>query len=151
MPEIPLLKIVRLRPDQDADIPIPRYMTPGSAGMDLCAAVNEDTVIEPGDIFLVPTGFAMAIPQGYEGEIRPRSGLAVKFGITLINSPGTVDADYREEVKVAIINLGKAPFVLKRGDRVAQMLIKKVYQVTIDEVEKLSKTERTGGFGHTGI
>jgi len=151
MIERPLLKIVRLRPEKDADIPIPRYMTPGSAGMDLCAAVMGDMIIQPGDIFLVPTGFAMAIPQGYEGEIRPRSGLAVKFGITLINSPGTVDADYREEVKVAIINLGREPFVLKRGDRVAQMLIKKVYQATIDEVEKLSKTERTGGFGHTGI
>lgn len=151
MIERPLLKIVRLRPEKDADIPIPRYMTPDSAGMDLCAAVMGDMIIQPGDIFLVPTGFAMAIPQGYEGEIRPRSGLAVKFGITLINSPGTVDADYREEVKVAIINLGREPFVLKRGDRVAQMLIKKVYQATIDEVEKLSKTERTGGFGHTGI
>lgn len=151
MIERPLLKIVRLRPEKDADIPIPRYMTPGSAGMDLCAAVMGDMIIQPGDIFLVPTGFAMAIPQGYEGEIRPRSGLAVKFGITLINSPGTVDADYREEVKVAIINLGREPFVLKRGDRVAQMLIKKVYHATIDEVEKLSKTERTGGFGHTGI
>lgn len=151
MKEKPLLKIVRLRPDEDSDISIPRYMTPESAGMDLCAAVTEDTVINPGDILLVPTGFAMAIPSGYEGEIRPRSGLAVKFGITLINSPGTVDADYRDEVKVAIINLGREPFVLKRGDRIAQMLIKKVYQASVSEVQELSKTERTGGFGHTGI
>lgn len=151
MTEKPLLKIFRLRPDQDADISIPRYMTPDSAGMDLCAAVTKDTVIQPMDISLIPTGFAMAIPTGYEGEIRPRSGLAVKFGITLINSPGTVDADYRDEVKVAIINLGKEPFTIKRGDRIAQMLIKKVYQPTVIEVEELSKTERNGGFGHTGI
>lgn len=151
MTENPILKIVRLRPDEDNDILIPRYMTPDSAGMDLCAAVTEDTVIRPGDILLVPTGFAMAIPSGYEGEIRPRSGLAVKFGITLVNSPGTIDADYRDEVKVALINLGKEQFVIKRGDRIAQMLIKKVYKAVISEVEELSQTERTGGFGHTGI
>jgi dUTP pyrophosphatase len=151
MTENPILKIVRLRPDEDNDILIPRYMTPDSAGMDLCAAVTEDTVLRPGDILLVPTGFAMAIPSGYEGEIRPRSGLAVKFGITLVNSPGTIDADYRDEVKVALINLGKEQFVIKRGDRIAQMLIKKVYKAVISEVEELSQTERTGGFGHTGI
>lgn len=142
---------MRLRPEEDGDIALPRYMTPDSAGMDLCAAVREDIVILPGDICLVPTGFAMAIPSGYEGEIRPRSGLAVKFGITLVNSPGTVDADYRDEVKVALINLGREPFVLKRGDRMAQMLIKKVWQATISEVSELSETSRKGGFGHTGI
>lgn len=151
MTEKPLLRILRLRPEKDGDIAIPRYMTPDSAGMDLCAAVDEDTVIGPGEIILVPTGFAMAIPSGFEGEIRPRSGLAVKFGITLINSPGTVDADYRDEVKVALINLGKEPFVIKRGDRIAQMLIKKVWQASISEVSELSETSRKGGFGHTGI
>lgn len=151
MTERPLLKILRLRPEEDGDIALPRYMTPDSAGMDLCAAVMEDLTILPGDICLVPTGFAMAIPHGYEGEIRPRSGLAVKFGITLVNSPGTVDADYRDEVKVALINLGKEPFVLKRGDRMAQMLIKRVWQAVISEVSELSETSRKGGFGHTGI
>ena len=151
MTERPLLKILRLRPEEDGDIALPRYMTPDSAGMDLCAAVKENIIIRPGDIFLVPTGFAMAIPSGYEGEIRPRSGLAVKFGITLVNSPGTIDADYRDEVKVALINLGKEPFMIRRGDRIAQMLIKKVYKAVISEVEKLSQTERTGGFGSTGI
>jgi len=151
MESIPLIKFLRLRPNLDADIPLPRYMTPQSAGMDICAALENDVVLEAGEIALLPTGFAMAIPQGFEAQIRPRSGLAVKHGIGLINSPGTIDADYRGEVKIAVINLGKKPYIFRRGDRVAQMVIKRVYQARLKVVEKLDETERnTGGFGHTG-
>ena len=151
MAQTPAIQIRRLHPDKDSDIPLPRYMTPHSAGMDVCAAVEEDIHVQPGDILLVPTGFAMAIPEGYEGQVRPRSGIAVKHGIGIINSPGTIDADYRGEVKIAIINMGKETYTLHRGDRIAQMLIKKVYQARLDIVESLEETERNaGGFGHTG-
>ena len=151
MDSTPLIKFLRLKPDLDADIPLPRYMTPQSAGMDICAALENDVVLEAGEITLLPTGFAMAIPEGFEAQIRPRSGLAVKHGIGLINSPGTIDADYRGEVKIAVINLGKKPYIFRRGDRVAQMVIQKVYQARLKVVEKLDETERnTGGFGHTG-
>jgi dUTP diphosphatase len=151
MDSTPLIKFLRLRPNLDSDIPLPRYMTPQSAGMDICAALENDVVLEAGEIALLPTGFAMAIPQGFEAQIRPRSGLAVKHGIGLINSPGTIDADYRGEVKIAVINLGKNPYIFRRGDRVAQMVIKRVYQARLKVVEKLDETERnTGGFGHTG-
>jgi dUTP pyrophosphatase len=126
-------------------------MTPQSAGMDICAALENDVVLETGEIALLPTGFAVAIPEGFEAQIRPRSGLAVKHGIGLINSPGTIDADYRGEVKIAVINLGTEPYIFKRGDRVAQMVIKRVYQARLKVVDKLDETERnTGGFGHTG-
>jgi len=151
MDSSPLIKFIRLRPNLDADIPLPRYMTPQSAGMDISAALENDVVLETGEIALLPTGFAMAIPEGFEAQIRPRSGLAVKNGIGLINSPGTIDADYRGEVKIAVINLGKKPYIFRRGDRVAQMVIKRVYQARLEVVEKLDETERnTGGFGHTG-
>ncbi len=151
MDSTPLIKFLRLKPDLDADIPLPRYMTPQSAGMDIYAAIENDVVLEKGEIALLPTGFAVAIPEGFEAQIRPRSGLAVKHGIGLINSPGTIDADYRGEVKIAVINLGKKPYIFKRGDRVAQMVIKKVYQARLEVVERLDETERnTGGFGHTG-
>jgi dUTP pyrophosphatase len=147
----PSIKFLRLRPDLDSDIPLPRYMTPQSTGMDICAALKEDVVLETGEIALLPTGFAVSLPDGFEAQIRPRSGLAVKHGIGLINSPGTIDADYRGEVKIAVINLGKRPYVFRRKDRVAQMVIKKVYQAKLQVVEKLDETERnTGGFGHTG-
>jgi dUTP pyrophosphatase len=126
-------------------------MTPQSAGMDICAAIPEAQLLEKGEIALLPTGFAMALPQGYEAQIRPRSGLAVKHGIGLINSPGTIDADYRGEVKIAVINLGPEPYTFHRGDRVAQMIIHRVHQVELQEVEYLDETSRnTGGFGHTG-
>ncbi|MDL1983930.1 MAG: dUTP diphosphatase [Deltaproteobacteria bacterium] len=147
----PTIKLLRIRPKDDADIPLPRYMTPHSAGMDIYAAVKKDMILEKGEIALIPTGFAMAIPEGFEAQIRPRSGLAVKHGIGLINSPGTIDSDYRGEVMIPAINLGNKKYTLKRGDRIAQMLIKKVYHARIEVVEQLDKTVRnTGGFGHTG-
>lgn len=147
----PSIELLRLDPDNNQDIPLPRYMTAQSSGMDICAAVNDDLVLAPGRISLVPTGFAMALPDGFEAQIRPRSGLAVKHGISIINSPGTIDADYRGEVKIALINLGQEPVTLKRGDRIAQMVIQQVCQVRINVVEQLNDTDRSvGGFGHTG-
>ena len=151
MAQPPVIQLRRIHPDKDSDIPLPRYMTPQSAGMDLCAAIENDILLNHGDIVLVPTGFAMSIPEGYEGQIRPRSGIAVKHGITIVNSPGTIDSDYRGEVKIAVIHLGKDAYILRRGDRIAQMVIKKVYQAKLDVVEALEETERNaGGFGHTG-
>ena len=147
----PVIKFLRLRPESDSDIALPRYMTPQSAGMDICAAVTEAVLLEKGEIAMLPTGFAMALPAGYEAQIRPRSGLAVKHGIGLINSPGTIDADYRGEVMIAVINLGPRPYTFHRGDRVAQMIINRVHQAESLEVEHLDETRRnTGGFGHTG-
>jgi dUTP pyrophosphatase len=145
------IKILRLRPNSDADIPLPRYMTAQSAGMDICIAIEKEVVLQKGAIALLPTGFAMALPRGYEAQIRPRSGLAAKHGIGLINSPGTIDADYRGEVKIAVINMGQNPYTFRRGDRVAQMVIQKVYQADLREVKDLAETRRSGGgFGHTG-
>jgi dUTP pyrophosphatase len=133
------------------DLPLPIRMTAQAAGFDLCAAVDAPAVIQPGDIFLVPCGFAMAIPVGYEAQVRPRSGLASKFGVTLINSPGTIDSDYRGQVHVPLINHGKQPFTIERGTRVAQMLVLPVPAVELIEVTDLDETSRgTGGFGHTG-
>jgi dUTP pyrophosphatase len=145
------IDFLRLDPAKNQDIPLPRYMTAQSAGMDICAALDEDLVLAPGRICLVPTGFAMALPNGFEAQIRPRSGLAVKHGIGIINAPGTIDADYRGEVKIALINLGQEPVTLKRGERIAQMVIQQVYQARINVVERLDDTDRNrGGFGHTG-
>jgi len=150
--DFPPIKFLRLRPEQDADIPLPRYMTPHSAGMDIFAAIENDLKLRPKDIFLIPTGFAMALPEGFEAQIRPRSGLAVKHGIGLINSPGTIDADYRGEVKIAVINLGQEPFTFHRKDRIAQMVFKRVYRARLQIVTELDETNRNrGGFGHTGI
>lgn len=149
---VPTLAFQRLRPREDKDIPLPRYMTPQAAGMDVRAAVNKAVTLNCGAITLIPTGFAMALPQGFEAQIRPRSGLAVKHGIGLINSPGTIDADYRGEIKIALINLGDAPYTVKRGDRIAQMVIQKVCRVQLQIVQSLDATTRdTGGFGHTGV
>lgn len=151
MESTPTIKILRLRPATESDIPLPRYMTPQSAGMDICAAIENELTLEKGEITLLPTGFAIALPPGFEAQIRPRSGLAVKYGIGLINSPGTIDADYRGEVKIALINLGQAPYTFHRGDRIAQMVIQKVYQAQLQAVLQLDDTTRsTGGFGHTG-
>jgi dUTP pyrophosphatase len=140
-----------LYPNRDKDIPLPRYMTPHAAGMDVCAVVPDTQVIEPGRIALIATGFAMALPHGFEAQIRPRSGLAVKHGVTIINAPGTIDSDYRGEVKVGLINLGRVPYTIKRGERIAQMVIQQVFQPRIRQVEVLNTTERdSGGFGSTG-
>jgi dUTP pyrophosphatase len=147
----PTIAIRRLRPRQDADIPLPRYMTPLSAGLDLCAAPKKDITLNRGQIALVPSGFAIALPRGFEAQIRPRSGLAVKHGIGIINSPGTIDADFRGEIKVGLINLGEATYTIHRGDRIAQMVIQQVYQARFRMVEELDETDRgDGGFGSTG-
>ena len=145
------IDFLRLDPEKNKDIPLPRYMTAQSAGMDIHAALEEDLVLDCGQTCLVPTGFAMALPAGFEAQIRPRSGLAVKYGITIVNAPGTIDADYRGEVKIGLINLGPQPVTLKRGDRIAQMVVQRVVQARVNEVESLEKTDRSsGGFGHTG-
>jgi dUTP pyrophosphatase len=148
----PVLSFQRLRPEADADIPLPCYMTAMAAGMDIHAAVEAPLTLAKGAIRLVPTGFAMALPEGFEAQIRPRSGLAVQYGIGLINSPGTIDADYRGEVKIALINLGDKAYTIHRGDRIAQMVIQQVCRVRLAVVEELPVTQRqSGGFGHTGI
>ena len=133
------------------DIPLPVRMTAEAAGVDLRAAVTDPVILQPGDIFLAPTGCAMAVPKGHEAQVRPRSGLAAKHGITLVNTPGTIDSDYRGEVQVPLINLGSGPFTIERNMRIAQMLIAAVPKVSITEVEELSETGRGDkGFGHTG-
>ncbi len=134
------------------DLPLPRYMTPGSSGVDLYAANQDDITISSKAVALVPTGIAIAIPKGYEAQIRPRSGLALKHGLTLLNTPGTIDADYRGEIKVIVINLGDKEYILKRGERIAQMIFSRVERVELQEVENLDDTARgAGGFGHTGV
>jgi len=134
------------------DLPLPSYESQAAAGMDLRAAVNESVTLQPGERLLVPAGFQMAIPKGYEAQIRPRSGLAYKHGITMLNTPGTIDSDYRGEVKVLAINHGEEEFTISHGDRIAQMVIAPVSQAKIHEVQSLDETERSeGGFGSTGI
>lgn len=133
------------------DIALPQYMSAHAAGMDVCAACDDDVVVEPGSIRLVPCGFTMAVPVGYEAQIRPRSGLALKHGIIVPNSPGTIDADYRGEVCVIAGNVGLEEFTLKRGMRIAQLVIKPVSRAEVVEVQQLDDTARgAGGFGHTG-
>ncbi len=134
------------------DIPLPGYMSPNASGMDLHAAVKERTVLNPGEIKLISTGLSIALPPGFEAQIRPRSGLALKHGVGILNAPGTIDADYRGEVGIILINMGKSPFVVKRGDRIAQMIINKVYQAHLEISSDLPPSDRNeGGFGHTGI
>ena len=148
----PKVKICRLHPEQDSDLPLPRYMTPQASGMDLCAAIKINREIHVGSIMVIPTGIAIALPPGFEAQIRPRSGLAFKHGIGIINAPGTIDADYRGEIKIALINLGERPYTIRRGDRIAQMVIQKVYQMQWQIVDDLEETDRNeGGFGHTGV
>ncbi len=150
-PSQPTLRLVRL--PHGEGIALPAYETPGAAGMDLRAAVAAEAplALEPGNRALVPTGFVFEIPHGYEGQVRPRSGLAFKHGITCLNTPGTVDSDYRGEVKVLLINLGQEPFTIQRGERIAQMVIAPVTQAGWREVGALSETVRgAGGFGSTG-
>ncbi len=146
------VRLKRLRPDTDADLAMPRYMTSAASGMDICAALEMPLTLAAGKIALIPTGFAIEIPNGFEAQIRPRSGLAVKHGIGIINSPGTIDADYRGEVKIALINLGPAPYTIRRGDRIAQMIFQSVCRANLQVVEQLDDSQRhDGGFGHTGV
>ncbi len=150
-PSAPELKIVRLPHGQGLDLPA--YETPGSAGMDLRAAVEDNAPLEiaPGGRFAVPTGLIMEIPAGFEGQVRPRSGLALKSGITCLNTPGTIDSDYRGEVKVILANLGAEPFTVSRGMRIAQLVIAPVIQVRLVLEDTVSQTARgAGGFGSTG-
>ncbi len=145
------VKVRRLREDSGGKVPLPRYMTELSSGMDLFAEVEGEVILEPGERKLIPTGIALAIPEGYEGQVRPRSGLALRDGITLVNTPGTIDADYRGEVGVLLINLGRRPFRVKRGDRIAQLVIAPVCRAVLELSEELDATPRSeGGFGHTG-
>lgn len=131
---------------------LPSYQTTGAAGADLCACLTESLVLAPGQWALVPTGLSFAIPSGYEIQVRPRSGLAAKHGLTVLNSPGTIDSDYRGEVKVILINLGSQDFTISHGDRIAQMVVAPVVQAQFQVVESLSATERgQGGFGSTGV
>lgn len=149
MPRPITVKVKRLAGGEG--LPLPVRMTKDSAGFDVAAAVARATVLQPGEIRLVPCGFAIAIPKGYEAQVRPRSGLASKHGITMINSPGTIDSDYRGEVHVPLINHGKSAFTVERGMRIAQMLILPVPAVKLVEVAELDATARgKGGFGHTG-
>jgi dUTP pyrophosphatase len=142
--------LIRKLPGSE-DLPLPRYMTPHAAGMDLYAAVTDDITLAPGERALVPSGIAIALPEGYEAQIRPRSGLAIKHGITLLNAPGTIDADYRGEIKIIMANLGHESFTIGRGERIAQMVVAPVATAALNAVETLPETERSsGGFGHTG-
>ena len=139
------------RLDGSDDLPLPRYHSAHAAGMDLHAAVSNCVAIQPGQIQLIPCGFAVAVPAGYEAQLRPRSGLAYKHGVTLINSPGTIDADYRGQIMVPMVNHGTAPFSVTRGMRIAQMVIKPVPHIVWEETDVLPPTGRgDGGFGHTG-
>jgi dUTP pyrophosphatase len=142
--------IVRLRPG-DEDIPLPSYATEHSAGVDLRASISDTIILNPGDIIAVPTNLAIELPPHLEAQVRPRSGLALHHGITLPNSPGTIDADYRGEIKVIMANIGRKPFTVQRGDRIAQLVLSPVVHVEWVETESLSDTDRgSGGFGHSG-
>jgi dUTP pyrophosphatase len=146
------VRVLVKRLDGHLDMALPSYETDGSSGMDLRAAVIDTVLLKPGEIRLVPTGLAVCLPQGYEGQIRPRSGLALKHGVGMVNSPGTIDSDYRGEIGLIMINWGQEPFVIRRGDRVAQMIITEVCRVELVEVEDLDGTKRgKGGFGHSGV
>jgi dUTP pyrophosphatase len=143
------IQIKRLRPSS-VEVPLPLYMTEGSAGMDLCADVEGDLRLAPMQRALIPTGVAIALPPGFEAQIRPRSGLAFREGLTMANSPGTIDADYRGEIQLIAINLGQEPVVIRRGQRIAQMVVQRVVRAQWQEVKELPSSERQdGGFGHT--
>jgi dUTP pyrophosphatase len=149
MPKLPIA--ITVLPHAEG-LSLPSYATEHAAGMDLCAAVASDVVIEPGKRALVPTGLSVALPEGYEAQVRPRSGLALKHGITVLNSPGTIDADYRGEVQVILANCGTEPFTVARGMRIAQMVVAPYARVAWDEVAELPDSARgAGGFGSTGL
>ena len=146
------MKVYIKRLKKNHAIPLPQYMTEGSSGMDLFAFLDQKVTLAPGERKLIPTGISVAIPEGFEGQIRPRSGLAIQKGIGIVNGPGTIDADYRGEIGVLLINFGKDPITIYHGDRIAQMVISPVYRVILEEVDDLPSTQRQeGGFGHTGI
>lgn len=145
------VKIVLKKKEGCEDLPLPRYATSGASGLDLSADVSGEVVLKPGDIRLISAGIYISIPEGYEAEIRPRSGLALRHGISLVNTPGTIDSDYRGLVNLIMINHGKEPFIIRRGDRIAQMVIKEVVKADIEAADELDETARShGGFGHTG-
>lgn len=147
-----MTKILFRKLEHAKDLPLPGYETEAAAGMDIRAALTEPLVLKKGERTLIPTGLQMAIPVGFEAQIRPRSGLAIRNGITMLNSPGTIDADYRGEVKVIAINHGSEDFIVNHGDRIAQMVIAPVTQFPVIEVDELDDTERgEGGFGSTGV
>ena len=153
MSAVKVVKVEVLQLPHGAGLPLPTYQTARAAGLDLLAAVSEDTpvVLESGRYAMVPTGLSIALPEGFEAQVRPRSGLAAKHGVTVLNSPGTIDADYRGEVAVLLINHGTAPFTIRRGERIAQMVIAPVSQAELVAVTVLSPTARgAGGFGSTG-
>lgn len=146
------LKLQIRKKENCEDLPLPKYMSQNSSGMDLYADVDSEISLAPGEIRLVSAGIYISLPEGYEAQIRPRSGLAIKYGIGIVNSPGTIDADYRGLINIILINFGKTPYVIKRGMRIAQMVINKVTQVDLEVVDELDSTDRnTGGFGHTGV
>ena len=133
------------------DLPLPAYASAGASGLDVTAAIAEPLTLQPGEIRLIPTGFAAALPPGFELQVRPRSGLAIKHGVTVVNAPGTIDADYRGEIKVGLINLGREPYTIRRGDRIAQLVLAEVPRARLNVVASLDDTERgDGGFGHSG-
>jgi dUTP pyrophosphatase len=147
-----MVRIQLQRLPQGEGLPIPGYMSEHAAGADLCAAVREQLTLLPGARALVPTGFSIALPPGYEAQVRPRSGLAIRSGVTCLNAPGTIDADYRGEVRVVLANFGNEPFVVRRGDRIAQIVVAPVARASFDLVDDLPPTERGGGgFGSTGV
>lgn len=142
---------LKLRRTGAVTVPLPTYQTPGSAGLDLCAALTESVRLEPGDRRLIPTGLVFEIPEGHEGQVRPRSGLALKHGISIVNSPGTIDSDFRGEVGIVLINHGREPYVVEPLSRIAQIVIARVEQVEIEEADSLTETSRgAGGYGSTG-
>lgn len=146
------MKILIKRTEDARDLPLPAYMSKLAAGMDIRANVKYDMVIQPGKIKAVPTGIILVLPEGFEAQVRPRSGLALKHGIAVLNSPGTIDADYRGEIKVILANLGEEDFTIRRGDRIAQIVINKIEQADLIEVDDIPESSRgSGGFGSTGV
>ncbi len=146
------MKIFVKRLRKDHSVSLPQYMTEGASGMDLFASLEKEVILEPGERRLIPTGIAVAIPVGFEGQVRPRSGLAIQKGIGILNGPGTIDSDYRGEIGVLLVNFGKERLTVRNGERIAQMVISQVFRTTLEEVEDLPSTRRQGGgFGHTGI
>ncbi|MEG8948086.1 dUTP diphosphatase [Rosettibacter firmus] len=145
------LKVKRIS-DNFKDIPLPEYATDGSSGLDIRAAIDNELIIQSGSFALIPTNLKVEIPEGYEIQVRPRSGLAAKHGIGLLNSPGTIDSDYRGEIKIILFNFGNEDFVVRRGDRIAQLVLSKIYKAELIESEEINESKRNeGGFGHTGL